>query len=338
MTRTRLVLIAIASTLIILATACSTPFDGDGGDDGEFAAPPSENVQEDGSTTSALGAEASAELADIREGLESPFASSDGATASRASGDQAANPDEAFVQSQQVPNILDRKIIQSTSVAIEVEEVGSSFQEIIRIAETAGGFVASSSFSNHDEEQIADVTIRVPANQYQAVLASIRGMGTVTTENYDSNDVTEEYTDLQARLRTLNATEQRYLELLGQADEINEILLVQDRLDVVRGQIEQVLGRINLLEHLTDLATITVHLRPETAVVEAPVDGGGINPLESASAAWETSLAALRVVAAVALIVVVFSWWLAPPLAALALGARWWATRRPRHAIDAPSA
>ncbi|MCH7488831.1 MAG: DUF4349 domain-containing protein, partial [Chloroflexi bacterium] len=137
---------------------------------------------------------------------------------------------------------------------------------------------------------------------------------------------------------TLNATEQRYLELLGQADEINEILLVQDRLDVVRGQIEQVLGRINLLEHLTDLATITVHLRPETAVVEAPVDGGGINPLESASAAWETSLAALRVVAAVALIVVVFSWWLAPPLAALALGARWWATRRPRQVIDAPSA
>ena len=164
-------------------------------------------------------------------------------------------------------------------------------------------------------------------------------MGTVTTESSDANDVTEEYTNLQARLRTLNATEQRYLELLGQADEINEILLVQDRLDVVRGRIEQVLGRINLLEHLTDLATITVHLRPETAVVEAPVDGGGnLDPLESASAAWETSLVALRVVAAVALIVVVFSWWLAPPLAALALGARWWATRRPRQVIDAPSA
>ena len=165
-------------------------------------------------------------------------------------------------------------------------------------------------------------------------------MGTVTSESSDANDVTEEYTDLQARLRTLNATEQRYLELLGQANTINEILTVQDRLDFVRGQIEQVLGRINLLEHLTDLATITVHLRPETLIVEAIVDegGGNLNPLESASAAWETSLDALRVVAAVALIIVVFSWWLAPPLAALALAARWWATRRPRQAIDAPSA
>ena len=229
MTKPRLVLIAIASMLIILAAACGAALDRGDGDKSAPALLPSGNVQEEDTNASAFGAEASAELADIREGLESPFASSDGATASRASGDQAANPDEASVQSQQLPNILDRKIIQSTSVAIEVEEVSGSFQEIIRITETAGGFVASSSFSNRDDEQIADVTIRVPANQYQSVLAGLRGMGTVTTESSDANDVTEEYTDLQARLRTLNATEQRYLELLGQANTINEILTVQDR-------------------------------------------------------------------------------------------------------------
>ena len=108
----------------------------------------------------------------------------------------------------------------------------------------------------------------------------------------------------------------------------------------MRGQIEQVLGRINLLEHLTDLATITVHLRPETLIVETIVDegGGNLNPLESASAAWETSLDALRVVAAVALIIVVFSWWIVPPLALVALGARWLLGRRPRQVINAPSA
>ena len=332
MTRTRLVLIAIASTLIILVTACGAALDG-GGDDGDTASLPQYGaVEDDGSTASSFGAQGADEFDAVGAGQR--LSSQD---ADNAPGAAPAIPGAASAQSQQLPNILDRKIIQSTSVDIEVEEVGGSFQDIIRFAETAGGFVASSSFSNRDEEQIADVTIRVPANQYQSVLANIRGMGTVTTESSDANDVTEEYTDLQARLRTLSATEQRYLELLGQANTINEILTVQDRLDVVRGQIEQVLGRINLLEHLTDLATITVHLRPPAAVVEAPADdGGGVNPLESASAAWETSLDALRVVAAVALVIVVFSWWLVPPLAALALVARWLLGRRPRQVINAP--
>ena len=329
MTRTRLVLIAIASTLIILATACGATL---GGDDGDAATLPQGNAIEGDSASGVVNADAeelAAEYGD--EGLESRYGSFDGAL--------PASGGAPSVQSQQPPNILDRKIIQSTSVDLASDDILRHFQEIIRFAETAGGFVASSSFSNLDEEQIADVTIRVPANQYQSVLASIRGMGTVTTESSDANDVTEEYTDLQARLRTLNATEQRYLELLGQADQINEILLVQDRLDAVRGQIEQVLGRINLLEHLTDLATITVHLRPPTAIVEALVDdGGNLNPLEAASASWETSLDALRVVAAVALIIVVFSWWIVPPVAIVALGARWWAARRPRQVIDTPSA
>ena len=249
---------------------------------------------------------------------------------------EVASGGGALPAAPELQSVLDRKIIQSSSVDIEVKEVAREFQEIIRIAETAGGFIASSSFSNVDDEQVADVTIRVPGDQYQGVLAQIRGMGSVTTESSDANDVTEEYTDLQARLRTLEATERRYLELLGQAGTINDILLVQDRLDGVRGQIEQVQGRINLLEHLTDLAAITIHLRPEAAAA-APPDGGGLNPLEAAASAWDYSLDALRAVAAVALVVVVFSWWIVPPLAALGIAARWWVNRRPRPASEAPA-
>ena len=228
--------------------------------------------------------------------------------------------------------LLDRKIVQSTSVDMGVKEVGREFQEIIRIATTAGGFVATSSFSKVDDQTVADLTVRVPNAGYQDVLAQIRGKGDVTNETSDANDVTEEYTDLSARLRTLQATEQRYLELLAVAKDVNDILTVQDRLDSVRGQIEQVQGRINLLDHLTDLATITVHLRPLGAAAIAPTPNGNIHPLNAASNAWERSLDALRGIAAGALVVVVFSWWLVPPLAALGFGARWWAGRRPRAA------
>ena len=223
---------------------------------------------------------------------------------------------------------LNRKIIQSTSVDIHVEKVSREFFEIAQIAETNGGFVVNSPPSTIDDEQVADITIRVPGDRYQNVLNQIRGMGDVQQQSSNANDVTEEFTDLQARLRTLEATEQRYLELLAEANGINEILIVQDRLDSVRGQIEQVQGRINLLDGLTELATITAHLRPIVPVVEAPVDGGGLSPLEAASNAWESSLATLRVFAVIAFAVAAYSWWLAPPLALGGLAAHRLLNRR----------
>jgi hypothetical protein len=326
LTRTRLILIGIVGALVILGAACAGGL-GDGGE----SKPSEENGPPTGS-----------ELQSSRDTLDNQLDADEGAAPSVPADGEAALAStagtgglgEAPAEDPKLQGLLDRKIIQSTSVDIEVTEVARNFQEIIRIAETAGGFVASSTFSNVDDEQVADITIRVPGDSYQDVLAQIRGMGEVAQESSDANDVTEEYTDLQARLRTLEATEQRYLELLGQADEINEILQVQDRLDSVRGQIEQVQGRINLLEHLTDLATITVHLRPETAAVAATVSGGGVKPLDAASAAWDTSLEALRGLAAAVLVVGVFSWWLVPPLAALGMGARWWLGRRTHPASE----
>jgi len=304
-TRTRLRHLCIGIVGIIMAlsaVACSSALDKDASSDGGAADSPA--VRGEGDSVVSEGAPGSTDA----------FGG--------ASIDQAPEADP------KLQGVLDRKIIQSSSVDIGVEEVSRSFQEIIRIATTAGGFVSSSSFSNVDDQQVADLTIRVPGDAYQTVLGQIRGMGEVATESSDAQDATEEYTDLQARLRTLQATEQRYLELLARAETIPDILTVQDRLDSVRGQIEQVQGRINLLDHLTELATITIHVRPITAAVDG---GGGIHPLNAAANAWEQSLEALRGVAAAALIVAVFSWWLLPPLAALGFGARWWLGRQPRR-------
>ena len=313
-TRTRTILIGIIAAITVLGFACG----GGGGSGGEG---------EGDKASTALGLESAAMESDGGEDLlPATDVSGDAGTqasASRASGAPAPLPDGL-----EQTGLLDRKIIQSASLDIEVEEVGRQFQEVIRFAESAGGFVSSSSFSNRDDEQTADLSIRVPAPRYQDVLAQIRGLGTVTLESSDANDVTEEYTDLQARLRTLEATEGRYLALLARAETIDDILTVQDRLDGVRGQIEQAQGRINLLDQITELATITVHLRPDD--VAAPAEGGGIQPLQAAASAWELSLDTLRGVAAVALVVVVFSWWIVPPLAALAFGARRWLNRRPQ--------
>jgi hypothetical protein len=158
------------------------------------------------------------------------------------------------------------------------------------------------------------MTIRVPADRYQAVLSDVRALGArVDSEASNASDVTEEYSDLGARLRNLEATEAQLLQFLGQAKNISEVLQVQDRLNAVRSEIERVKGRMALLDKLGDMATISVHLRPVVAV--AKVDSGAPDLGVKVSDAWDSSIEFLAGIAGGVLTVLVFSWWL--PLVAV---------------------
>ncbi len=225
---------------------------------------------------------------------------------------------------------IDRKIVKSATIELSVENVAASVTEIETIAEVAGGFVSGSSIFVEDRPapevgdgtqpvrtQSGTMTIRVPADSYASVLQKLRGVADeVVSENSTAEEVTEEYTDLQARLRNLKATEVQYLELLKQAKAIPDIITVQDKLNEVRGQIEQAQGRISVLTDLSDLATITVQLTP-TALVRT--DGNR----SWATAAWEESLAfaegTMVVGATVAIFAGVSLLWLVPLMLIIAI-------------------
>jgi hypothetical protein len=226
-----------------------------------------------------------------------------------------------------LPQMLDRQIIRTALLTVNVEAVSQKFEEVSNIALGAGGFVSSSTFGNTGESQTASVTIRVPSDQYDATIRKLRGLGEVKEESSNANDVTEQYTDLQSRLRNLRASEERYLDLLTRAQNIDEILTVQDRINATRAEIEQVQGRIQMLDNQSSLATITVHLLPPPAA--APKDDSGTsNPLEVAQEAFDASLNVLLGIATVAVAVAAFSWWLVP----LAAGGLWLGRRQVRGA------
>ena len=259
-------------------------------------------------------------------------------------------------------DLLGRTIIRNGSVSLVVESVPDAFSAVSASATSNGGFVAGSSLWSvtpidernvsgdepsrvggdilpRDDGQRGRLTIRVPADRFEAVVADLRDLAiAVTSVSTSSQDVTEQFTDQQAQLRNLRAVEAQYLSLLDEAKGIGEIFQVQDRLNQVRWEIERVSGRIQLLESLSDLATITVDLSPHVAPVVVQL-GGGDSPLDAARGAWSASLSTLSAMATVALVVVVYSWWLLPVLLVLALLLRRYGPLlRPRQvpAIDTP--
>ncbi len=232
----------------------------------------------------------------------------------------------------------DRKIVQTATMSLQVKDVGGSFEDVGRIATGSGGFVSSSSFSYKGEQQIASVTIRVPASSYQSVLGDLRALGVkVDSEASTANDVTEEYTDLGSRQRTLEATQNQLLALLNKATTVSDILTVQDRLNDVQGQIEQIKGRIQLLDSLTDMATITLHLNPVVAAINPqPDNNSNTNLGHAVTEGWNSSIDFLGGIAAGVVKALVFAWWI--PLVGIPALLVFWTLTRHRnpamHSVD----
>jgi len=217
---------------------------------------------------------------------------------------------------------FDRKIIQDTSLDLQVADVSKAYDDVERIAITAGGFVLDSSVAANEDQPYASLTIRVPTVQYQKVVDDLRGLA-IKVENQSSKaqDVTQQYTDLQARLRSAQALEATYLGLLDKAETIDDILKIQSYLTPVRTEIEQIQGQMNVMDNLSSLATITVSLHTEPVTpTPVPPSHSHPDPLKAGGAGWESSLLFLRAVGAGVFAAATFLWWLAPILVIVGVG------------------
>jgi hypothetical protein len=286
-------LVALLLALTVVAAAC-------GGGNGDNDESPTDSGSGGASAfgESAVSATRQDDLAGPSFGASAPRAGSNGDFGG--DGDGFASAD-----------ILGRSIIRSASIGLEVDSVGVAFDQTEAIALGAGGFVADSSFFGREDERSASVTLRVPATGFGDVMQQLRGLAVeVTSIKTSAQDVTEEFTDIEAQLSNLRSVEARYLELLADARGISEILQVQDRIDGVRLQIDRLEGRVRLLGDLTELATINVSLTPVPVVVGN--SDGGSGPLAAAGDAWQASLNSIEAVTTVVLVAVVYSWWLLP--------------------------
>jgi hypothetical protein len=176
-------------------------------------------------------------------------------------------------QSQSIAEAANRKILRNGELTLEVPAPAEAERKITSIADAVGGFVVTSESKQHETgdppKQYLEVNlvIRVPEAQFQTAFDQILGLGSRVIQNKTTGeDVTEEFIDLEARIRTQKALEIQFLEIMKQATKVPDALEVQRQIAEVRTEIEKLEGRKRFLENRASLSTITVSLQSPAAI------------------------------------------------------------------------
>ncbi len=155
-----------------------------------------------------------------------------------------------------------RKVIVTHSLALEVGNLSSAFKSIIDLAAIQGGYTTETDRTRNDDgSYMGSVTMRVPPGSVGGLLEKLRGFGKVISENSTGEDITDEYVDLEARLKNMRASETRLQGLLTRrTQKLADVLAVEKELTRVRGDIESFEAQKRNWEILTALVTIRIEL------------------------------------------------------------------------------
>ena len=226
----------------------------------------------------------------------------------------------------------DRLVIKTGNITIVVKSVEDALGTVTSLATTSGGYVVSSSSGTQNSLLIATIAIKVPADKFEAAMATLRALALEPpTESIGGQDVTEEYADVDAQIRNLQATEKQLLNLLDRAQTVDDTLKVYTQLTNIRGQIERLQGRMQFLERSAALSTITVNLRPQ---VEKPIVKTGREAWQPGATSTEAArsfVSVLQVLGDLGIWALVFSPVCLIPL--VVLWVLWRLTRRQRKGV-----
>jgi len=177
---------------------------------------------------------------------------------------------------------IPRMIVRTAEVRIIVADTTKTVEAVTKSIEGAGGYVSGSNIWREGELLRAKLTLRVPADKLTAALASIRAQAKrVENETVSSEDVSQEFVDLESRVRNLEATEAELLELLKVArvnsKKATDVLEVHEQLTAIRGEIEQARGRMRYLSQVTAMSSIALDIVPDA--IAKPVVEPGWQPM-----------------------------------------------------------
>ena len=229
-----------------------------------------------------------------------------------------------------VPVILsrfDRKIIKNAELTLQVKDTDTAVDQLTGIVTDYDGYIVSSRAWSEGQYRMATVTLSIPVDTFEQVLRRLRGIAVeVLDERADGQDVTDQYVDLESRLRNLEATQTRVRAFLDQAVTVEEALEVNHELSQIEGQIEEIKGKMNYLKERASYSSITVQLQPErpTPTPTPTPTLPAWKPVETFTEAGSTLIVILRFVSDLVIwLAVIFLPFLIPLAVIIWLIVRW---------------
>lgn len=220
--------------------------------------------------------------------------------------EESANYDT--VSSNTSTESIQQMVIKNADLSIVVEDPVQKLNSISEMADNMGGYVVDSrvwqtTLNNGSKVNHANITIRIPVGRLDEALEMVKfGVGEITSENVSGQDVTGDYTDLNSRLKNLEAAEEQLQTIMDEARKTEDVLQVFNNLVSVREQIEVIKGQMKYYEEASRLSRVSVDI---TGDEEAqPIQIGGWKPAGVAKDAIETMVDALQWLGDVAIWVV----------------------------------
>lgn len=208
-----------------------------------------------------IGCGAANEHAPVSAAKESAtFSAPPAAPASGLAVDQAADGD-AVPPAEAAT--LKRKIIYNAEIGLVVEDFSAVEPKISELVKAAGGYIAELQvLGSPGSRRSARWRLRVPVDVFERFLVDVAGLGELESNHRDSEDVSEQFYDLEARMKNKRTEEERLVQILREnTGKIEDVLKVEAELSRVRGEIERMQGRLRVLEDLSSMTTVTVSVR-----------------------------------------------------------------------------
>lgn len=218
------------------------------------------------------------------------------------------------------PTSTERLVIRNASLSLVVPDPAQHVDAIAALAEELGGYVVSSNlyqntFSDNVVADRGSINIRVPSQHLDEALERIKeGASEIRSQSVSGEDVTDQYTDLNSRLRNLEAAEEELLEIMEEARDSDDVLAIFEHLRQIREEIELTRGRIQYYEQSARLSSISVDLIPDAAA--QPLTIGKWQPEGTAKAAVQALISALKFLGNSVIWIIIF---VAPVLFLIAL-------------------
>ena len=154
-----------------------------------------------------------------------------------------------------------RKVIKNAYLKLEVENFYVALHSIENAITEVNGYVScSQSYVTSSKHRKGSITAKIPKDKLTEFLNKIETLGEVKYSSISGRDVTEEYIDLEARLKNYEAEERNLLKIMEKAEKVEDILKIEKELARIRGEIEVLKGRIRYLNNRVEFATVTIEI------------------------------------------------------------------------------